>query len=1151
MKMKGPTLFPQPPSSPGGVVVVDVDVDVDVAVAVVAADPANSYRDASSSSPARAKTTSAAASETATTTTTTQQASSSSSTTTTATTTTATTTTAITTTTVVSNRSKQRPFRSMANPNRWVTREIAALEFLQMGFPMAKEGAIVNEGWARQHKQSLEQRNQDQSQSLLFEQSKNLSFSYNNSINADSFRKDEDDEMPLISPALLPLERSKTTPTPVQQGRWWEKWIVGQHAGQQQQQQQQQQQSSKGGVDVSRDSQIEDLEEPDVPQQSSRPQSTSLQQQQQQQQPTLARAAAAATIYAPGRRLEGDAATKIQIPLANALQNNQEGQGAGGNNHQRNSDVVSMQLTKYQSIARMAISKEWELRVAHGIKQHNYRDQQPQHQHHRQQHHQNPAMLDGRMYMSAKESYPMMVFSLLRYEPKKEEALRRRQKLEERGGGGTQFFIMPSRDWRGISYRALLPLTTHKNNTNNNNNNRDGERNKTNTGTNDEREDTDSAIDKRRNTNNPRLLFDRFAAKKTDSKQSLMDGSENPIHDGIPSRDASTKDGSREDDEDSAMDSDDEDEEFGDDTYVAGLLDNPGMVQGRHRNVMIGDRGTGPIVSSTIQFVKPKLLKADLNKQFRERFDGYEPPISQHKFIGAKVVDGLYTLIDPTIQEKGVENDDDGSKKKDEDQDDATGANTVGTFGTPTTGATSTSGTTRRSLRKRQSSITSQSLPIVGGGGTGIDKGDTGGEGGTETIRMPPSLTLSKIRSLKQQALAAAVQAKLEISTVALAIIYFERLCLDCRVDKSNRRLSFAACLLLAIKINEAHCGVIAIKAVTNPTSSKKSRASQKIQSLIRSSKKSSTMFASLLEFFTQEWNISLKHLFAAEWGVFAALQFRLKAKPSDVAFHFRRLMKTLGYDPRRYLGSPMYGFWQRALAEEELRFQEWEARVESRRQRKEEMKLKQLQREIEDAANRRGEDGLRDGGLMGDNKNEDARTEIGEALDEQSDPTQPSSSYITWGRRGLTDIFKTRIAVGGGTMGGPSKQRSASTERSWTNRRGSGDAAQASDRFFPMRRGSGDAAQASDRFFPMRRGSGDAAKASIKSNNPISAVAAGTFRQLPQIRRPLSQSQSMLSLSGRGDEISNSRKSQIPLEDLDGGAGGRPRGRSVGDSWE
>jgi hypothetical protein len=139
--------------------------------------------------------------------------------------------------------------------------------------------------------------------------------------------------------------------------------------------------------------------------------------------------------------------------------------------------------------------------------------------------------------------------------------------------------------------------------------------------------------------------------------------------------------------------------------------------------------------------------------------------------------------------------------------------------------------------------------------------------------------------------------------------------------------------------------GVLTTKAIPNPTSSKKSKASQRIQSLIRSSKKSSTMFASLLEFFTQEWNISLKHLFAAEWGVFAALQFRLKAKPSDVAFHFRRLMKTLGYDPRRYLGSQVYGDWQRALAEEEFRRQEWEARVETRRQRKEKKKLKQLRR--------------------------------------------------------------------------------------------------------------------------------------------------------------------------------------------------------------
>lgn len=75
------------------------------------------------------------------------------------------------------------------------------------------------------------------------------------------------------------------------------------------------------------------------------------------------------------------------------------------------------------------------------------------------------------------------------------------------------------------------------------------------------------------------------------------------------------------DSEDLLQESDDEA-----DLYIPGFLDDPEMVQGRHRNVMIGDRVTGCIVSSAIQFVKPADLKADLNKQFRERFDRWEPP---------------------------------------------------------------------------------------------------------------------------------------------------------------------------------------------------------------------------------------------------------------------------------------------------------------------------------------------------------------------------------------------------------------------------------------------------------------------------------------------------------------------------------------------
>ena len=304
-------------------------------------------------------------------------------------------------------------------------------------------------------------------------------------------------------------------------------------------------------------------------------------------------------------------------------------------------------------------------------------------------------------------------------------------------------------------------------------------------------------------------------------------------------------------------------------------------------------------MSSTIQFVKPSILKADLNKKFRDKFDGWEPPKSQHKFIGARVVDGVYTLMEPGGG---------GSKATPQDEE-------------------------------------------GGGSVSGKDPGTA-----EHAIRMPPSLTLSKIRSIKQQALVAAVKAKLELGTVALAFIYFERLCLDCRVDKSNRRLCFAACLLLAIKINESHVALVMKPEPSKQNSPKASSSDDKkgplrLQTLIKPTKKSSNMFATLLQFFTEDWSLSLKHLFAAEWGVFAALQFRLNAKPSQVAFHFKRLIKALGLDPLSYLGSEMFGYWQESLALEDYRRLARAKREEIRQQRKEKQKLYHLKRELHAAS--------------------------------------------------------------------------------------------------------------------------------------------------------------------------------------------------------
>lgn len=220
---------------------------------------------------------------------------------------------------------------------------------------------------------------------------------------------------------------------------------------------------------------------------------------------------------------------------------------------------------------------------------------------------------------------------------------------------------------------------------------------------------------------------------------------------------------------------------------------------------------------------------------------------------------------------------------------------------------------------------------------------------------MPPSLTLSKIRSLKHQALMAAVRAKLEIGTVALACVYFERLCLDCRVDKSNRRLSFAACLLLSIKVNEPNIGLVvqAEEEGEDSDSAGGTNMTTRLQSLVRPNKRSNTMFASLLEFFTEEWSLNLKHLFDAEWAVFAALGFSLLATPSQVAFHFKRMMKTLEWNPRNYLGEEMYLQWQSSLKDEEKRREERERRKELQRHRKEE-ELLNLHIEIENEVMRR-----------------------------------------------------------------------------------------------------------------------------------------------------------------------------------------------------
>ena len=122
----------------------------------------------------------------------------------------------------------------------------------------------------------------------------------------------------------------------------------------------------------------------------------------------------------PGRRLDGREAVTLDLPKE-----------------------FRTRPLPIRAVARQAAVREWEMKVAwHGVVGKNA----PVRHDHHSDGRDKKALLDGRVFFSSKKSYPMAVFSCIKYEPQKEEAARRRKKLEELGGGGTQF-VLPERDW--------------------------------------------------------------------------------------------------------------------------------------------------------------------------------------------------------------------------------------------------------------------------------------------------------------------------------------------------------------------------------------------------------------------------------------------------------------------------------------------------------------------------------------------------------------------------------------------------------------------------------------------------------------------------------------------------------------------------------
>ncbi len=143
---------------------------------------------------------------------------------------------------------------------------------------------------------------------------------------------------------------------------------------------------------------------------------------------------------------------------------------------------------------------------------------------------------------------------------------------------------------------------------------------------------------------------------------------------------------------------------------------------------------------------------------------------------------------------------------------------------------------------------------------------------------LPPSLTLSKIRNIKKKILVFCVNTlHIELSTIALAMINFERLCLKGFVSKVNRKLSMAVSMLLAYKFSENY-----------------------------SHQKHHKTMENLLEYFDQEWDLPKKQVFEAEFGAYIHLGFSLHVPHQHLVLMYRRLLKLINKTSKQYLGEDM-----------------------------------------------------------------------------------------------------------------------------------------------------------------------------------------------------------------------------------------------------
>ncbi|XP_063741719.1 CDK5 and ABL1 enzyme substrate 1 isoform X3 [Eleginops maclovinus] len=122
-------------------------------------------------------------------------------------------------------------------------------------------------------------------------------------------------------------------------------------------------------------------------------------------------------------------------------------------------------------------------------------------------------------------------------------------------------------------------------------------------------------------------------------------------------------------------------------------------------------------------------------------------------------------------------------------------------------------------------------------------------------------LTLSKIRSLKREIKKLAQdECGYEEPTVAMAFVYFEKLVLQGKLNKQNRKLCAGACVLLAAKIG----GDLKKHEVKH-----------------------------LIDKLEERFRVNRRELIAFEFPVLVALEFNLQLPEQEIMPHYRRLLQT------------------------------------------------------------------------------------------------------------------------------------------------------------------------------------------------------------------------------------------------------------------